>query len=113
LGTLTGQALSMADFVRALSDQLGRPVLDKTGLTGKYDLTLQWTPDDSQLPGLKAGRASTATFWIVDLHSNPSAAWSGTGIARQPRGDSRHRSCREAFGELTAVGVCDAMAANL
>jgi bla regulator protein BlaR1 len=52
-GTLTGQALSMADFVRVLSDQLGRPVLDKTGLTGKYDLTLQWTPDDSQLPGLK------------------------------------------------------------
>jgi bla regulator protein BlaR1 len=52
-GTLTGQALSMADFVRVLSDQLGRPVLHKTGLTGKYDLTLQWTPDDSQLPGLK------------------------------------------------------------
>lgn len=27
-----------------LSQQhLGRPVLDKTGLTGKYDFTLQWT----------------------------------------------------------------------
>jgi len=52
-GMLTGQALSMADFVRALSDQLGRPVLDKTGLTGKYDVTLQWTPDDSQLPMFK------------------------------------------------------------
>jgi bla regulator protein BlaR1 len=52
-GTLTGQALSMADFVRALSDQLGRPVLDKTGLTGKYDLTLQWTPDNSHLPMLR------------------------------------------------------------
>jgi bla regulator protein BlaR1 len=51
-GTLTGQALSMADFVRALSDQLGRPVLDKTGLTGRYDLNLQWTPDDSQLPNV-------------------------------------------------------------
>jgi len=52
-GMLTGQALSMPDFVRALSEQLGRTVLDKTGLAGKYDLTLQWTPDDSQLPMLK------------------------------------------------------------
>ena len=24
--------------------------MDKTGLTGKYDFTLQWTPDDSQAP---------------------------------------------------------------
>jgi bla regulator protein BlaR1 len=51
-GMLTGQALSMADFVRALSEQLGRPVLDKTGLTGKYDVALQWTPGESELPML-------------------------------------------------------------
>jgi len=51
-GMLTGQALSMADFVRALSEQLGRPVLDKTGLTGKYDLALQWTPSEGELPML-------------------------------------------------------------
>ena len=60
-GTLTGQALSMADFVRALSDQLGRPVLDKTGLTGRYDLNLQWTPDDSQLPMFKATGTPSAS----------------------------------------------------
>jgi uncharacterized protein (TIGR03435 family) len=59
--TLTGQALSMADFVRALSDQLGRPVLDKTGLTGRYDLNLQWTPDDSQLPTFKATGTPSAS----------------------------------------------------
>jgi bla regulator protein BlaR1 len=52
-GLLTGQALPMADIVRALSEQLGRPVLDKTGLTGKYDVMLQWTPDESQLPMFK------------------------------------------------------------
>jgi bla regulator protein BlaR1 len=60
-GTLTGQALSMADFVRALSDQLGRPVLDKTGLTGRYDLNLQWTPDDSQVPMFKATGTPSAS----------------------------------------------------
>jgi uncharacterized protein (TIGR03435 family) len=52
-GQLTGQALSMADLVRLLSQRLGRTVLDKTGLTANYDFTLQWTPDESQAPMLK------------------------------------------------------------
>jgi bla regulator protein BlaR1 len=70
-GMLTGQALTMADFVRALSDQLGRPVLDKTGLTGKYDLTLHWTSDDSQLPMLREPEGA---------HSAPPPAPSGSSL---------------------------------
>ena len=27
---------------------LDRPVIDKTGIQGRYDFTLRWTPDDSQ-----------------------------------------------------------------
>jgi uncharacterized protein (TIGR03435 family) len=36
----------------------GRLVVDKTGLTGKYDFTLRWTPDMGQgadQPGADAG----------------------------------------------------------
>jgi bla regulator protein blaR1 len=47
-GSVTGQGIPISDLVRFLSRQLGRKVEDKTGLTGKYDLTLQWTPDESQ-----------------------------------------------------------------
>jgi bla regulator protein BlaR1 len=49
-GQLTGQGIPIADLVQMLSQQLGRFVLDKTGLTGKYDFTLQWMPDTNQAP---------------------------------------------------------------
>ena len=42
---------TMTDFAKFLQRFVtDRPVLDQTGITGKYDLTLRWTPDDSQ-PG--------------------------------------------------------------
>jgi uncharacterized protein (TIGR03435 family) len=47
-GDLSGQAAPLAFLVQTLSSQLGRPVIDHTGLTGHYDFTLQWTPDPGQ-----------------------------------------------------------------
>lgn len=35
-------------FVAGLSDAVGRVVVDKTGLTGNYDMTLRWTPDEQR-----------------------------------------------------------------
>lgn len=46
-GELTAQNVRMAEFVRLLSQQLGGTVVDKTGLTGSYDFTLQWKPAES------------------------------------------------------------------
>lgn len=53
-GRLTGQGLSMSTLADLLSRQLGSTVLDKTGLTGNYDFTLQWTPDANELAVAKA-----------------------------------------------------------
>ena len=38
----------MSALVRLLTEQLGRTVVDKTGLMGNYNFTLQWTPRESQ-----------------------------------------------------------------
>jgi uncharacterized protein (TIGR03435 family) len=44
-GHLKGSAMQLAALTTWLSSQLGRPIVDKTGLTGKYDIDLHWTPD--------------------------------------------------------------------
>jgi len=47
-GQLTSQGLPLTELARLLTAQLDRTVVDKTGLPGNYDFTLQWTPDESQ-----------------------------------------------------------------
>ena len=47
-GQLTGQGVPVGDLANYLSRRLGRTVLDKTGLTGKYNFTLQ-TPSVGNL----------------------------------------------------------------
>jgi uncharacterized protein (TIGR03435 family) len=38
-----GANKTIADLIHVLSDQLGVPVDDETGLTGKYDISLRWS----------------------------------------------------------------------
>jgi len=42
---LTSQNARMSDLADALSDEAGRKVIDKTGLTGHADITLKWSDD--------------------------------------------------------------------
>lgn len=50
--TLPARNASMSDFVSLLQRAvLDRPVVDKTGLTGRYDFDLTWAPDASQFGG--------------------------------------------------------------
>ncbi len=37
---------TMAGLINMLANQLGRPVVDNTGLTGKYDFTLDFAPEE-------------------------------------------------------------------
>ena len=57
---ISGPGISTAGLATMLSAQLGRPVFDKTGLTGKYDVMLQWAPDQTQAsPVMSSGMASS------------------------------------------------------
>jgi uncharacterized protein (TIGR03435 family) len=53
LGDLGVRNANMGDFTGLMQEAvLDRPVLDQTGITGRYDFTLVWTPDDSQFAGM-------------------------------------------------------------
>lgn len=57
LGVMHAGGTSMNDFAHVLQgDILDRPVVDKTGLQGRWDFTLKWLPDDTEFAGMKVPR---------------------------------------------------------
>lgn len=49
---MPGHNATVAQFASVLQRVvLDRPVVDQTGLSGKYDFELEWTPDDTQFGG--------------------------------------------------------------
>jgi uncharacterized protein (TIGR03435 family) len=71
-GQLTAQAVPMTSLANMLSQQLHRTVLDKTGLTGKYDLELMWTPDQGADPMFKGPDGSPQRADAAPDSSGPS-----------------------------------------
>jgi uncharacterized protein (TIGR03435 family) len=66
-GSVSMKGMPLANFVRNLGAATGRIVVDKTGLTGAFDLDLQWTPDPgtpgaAQLPERGAQVDGTSLF---------------------------------------------------
>jgi uncharacterized protein (TIGR03435 family) len=47
-GRIDGQRISMERLAQMLSILLGRPTADKTGLTGEYNVSLEWTPEPDE-----------------------------------------------------------------
>jgi uncharacterized protein (TIGR03435 family) len=53
LGALPGVNATVGDLAGVMqSAVLDRPVIDRSGLAGRWDFTLNWTPDESQFAGL-------------------------------------------------------------
>ncbi|HET9777590.1 MAG TPA: TIGR03435 family protein [Gemmatimonadaceae bacterium] len=88
LGNIHGAGAEIAEFVRVLSflDFAGRPVIDRTGLTGEYQIDLQWTTDrtrtDPEFPTLSTAlreqlgltldaTKGPADFLVIDSAQRP------------------------------------------
>ncbi len=61
-GQLTCQAATISTLTSLLAQRLGHNVLDKTGLTGKYDIVMPWPEEQRPAPmfnGADAGQQET------------------------------------------------------
>jgi bla regulator protein blaR1 len=72
-GRLTAQGTNMTMVTSQLSDFLGRPVVDKTALTGTYDLKLEWVPDENQV-------AMFQTMGVPEGFGAPPRDWQGPSL---------------------------------
>lgn len=74
-GQISGKGMPMNLLTQQLAQNLGRPVIDKTELKGRYDIEMEWAPDPGQggLPGVPgppdggaaAGDASGPTLYTA------------------------------------------------
>jgi uncharacterized protein (TIGR03435 family) len=66
-GQFTSQGLSLFNLVFFLSGTLHRQVVDNTGLSGKYDMSLRWSPDEvASAPQEQLGLKLESTKGPVD-----------------------------------------------
>jgi uncharacterized protein (TIGR03435 family) len=63
-GEITGGGIPVSSLVFSLTGAVGRTVIDKTGLTGNYDVELKWTPEN--------GDQSSTDNGQTDAQSGPS-----------------------------------------
>ncbi len=59
--TVTALHCSTADLASYLTNRVGRPILDKTGLTDRYDFTLQFAQDDIAPQSPSGGASPSAS----------------------------------------------------
>jgi uncharacterized protein (TIGR03435 family) len=73
-------SMTLATFTRLLSNRLKAPIQDLTGITGKYDIDLTWTPDVA--PQDSSDAVSLPAAPAVDVFT---AVRSSLGLKLEPR----------------------------
>lgn len=58
--SITGEAAGVGLLALNLANALERPVLDKTGLSGRYDFKLEWSLEAEEQPGTATGTGGEA-----------------------------------------------------
>jgi uncharacterized protein (TIGR03435 family) len=68
---IIGQGVFIGTLISALSPQLDRAIVDKTGLTGKYDFTLEFAPGESSMAAPSVGAVEGQTEPVPSDSNDP------------------------------------------
>ena len=52
---MEGSKIPMAEFIRVLAGVMGRPVIDKSGFTGEFEVHVSFIPDENTMGLPRAG----------------------------------------------------------
>lgn len=80
-GELTAGGQPLLELVSLLSATVGRSVVDRTGLTGRYDITLRWTPD--RVLQRAAGTAPSEPIRVNGVEIDPNGPSIFTALQEQ------------------------------
>jgi len=69
---LEAHGASMESLAHAIAQQLGSTVVDKTGLTGRYDYSLKWTPEPGTGPMMRVSEGGTPAGAEPAANTDPS-----------------------------------------
>jgi uncharacterized protein (TIGR03435 family) len=88
---MVSNGTTMPRFIDILANQLDRPVLDMTGLTGTYDISLEFAPDSS---GMQSKMAA------MGMAPPPGAAGDGGGSTGGTAGGATEAPVATIFSAL-------------
>jgi uncharacterized protein (TIGR03435 family) len=88
VGNLVGNAVTMSRFAAVLSNRLDRLVVDRTNLAGRFDIQLQWAPNEAENPYDQGGNKLPAM--IIDMN--------GMKVTADPSGPSIFSAVQEQLG---------------
>jgi uncharacterized protein (TIGR03435 family) len=74
LGGISSKGMEVSGLVISLSNPVGRKIIDKTGLTGKYEVNLNWASNDDPRSGDTGPSIFTALQEQLGLKLEPAKA---------------------------------------
>src|SRR5581483_7889742 len=99
-----GQGATVDMLSTALANQLGRPVMDRTGLAGNFNFKLNWTPPDAITPN-SPDPLSTPDQSGPSIHCRSGATRFGAKGDKGINGSVDHRPRRATNRELVLFAL--------
>ena len=100
---MVAENVTFALLVEVLSEQVSRPVIDRTGLTGTYGFTLEGTPEEQEPRNDADQRAIGRLSEAIDIYCHSRAT--GPSLGSGTRTGSIHHNPTSAFRKLSRLSI--------